>query len=180
LKELEAKMAEKKKIEEKIRQGSKDITEKDKIIASLTHSNHHQQQQKATKEEQASGTETERSKKLVYSKYTTGEMSRSFTSSAMTPMTLNLAAIASQDELHEQRWFDVRKMKKKGYVRLVTNKGDINLEIDCDFVPRTADNFMTLCERGYYEGTIFHRIIQGFMVNNFFSFASFALIVMIL
>ncbi|RHY62120.1 hypothetical protein DYB38_001208, partial [Aphanomyces astaci] len=36
---------------------------------------------------------------------------------------------------------------------------------DCDFVPRTCDNFLGLCAKGYYTGVIFHRIIQGFMMQ---------------
>jgi hypothetical protein len=56
-------------------------------------------------------------------------------------------------------------MKKKGLVRLDTNYGAINLEIDCDFVPQTADNFMSLCQAKYYDGVLFHRIISGFMMQ---------------
>lgn len=46
---------------------------------------------------------------------------------------------------------------KKGYVQLQTNLGNLNLEIHADFVPRTAENFLTLCARGAYDGLTFHR-----------------------
>jgi peptidyl-prolyl cis-trans isomerase-like protein 2 len=55
--------------------------------------------------------------------------------------------------------------KNKGYVSLVTNKGSINLKLHCDLVPRTCENFLSLCEKGYYNGTKFHRLIKNFMIQ---------------
>ena len=48
---------------------------------------------------------------------------------------------------------------------LHTNLGDLKLEILCEEVPRTAENFLALCASGYYTGTVFHRNIRGFMVQ---------------
>ncbi|XP_058223982.1 peptidyl-prolyl cis-trans isomerase CYP18-1 isoform X3 [Rhododendron vialii] len=50
-------------------------------------------------------------------------------------------------------------------VTLHTNLGDIKCEIACDEVPRAAENFLALCASGYYDGTIFHRNIKGFMIQ---------------
>ncbi|EEF50407.1 cyclophilin-10, putative [Ricinus communis] len=50
-------------------------------------------------------------------------------------------------------------------VTLHTNLGDIKCEIACDEVPKTAENFLALCASGYYDGTIFHRNIKGFMIQ---------------
>lgn len=50
--------------------------------------------------------------------------------------------------------------KKKGYVKLHTTHGDLNIELHCDITPRTCENFITLCERGYYNGVAFHRSIR--------------------
>ncbi|CAA6656264.1 unnamed protein product [Spirodela intermedia] len=50
-------------------------------------------------------------------------------------------------------------------VTLHTNLGDIKCEIACDEVPKTAENFLALCGSGYYDGTIFHRNIKGFMIQ---------------
>jgi len=50
-------------------------------------------------------------------------------------------------------------------VTLHTNHGDITLEIFADKVPKTAKNFVELAKRGYYTGTIFHRIISDFMIQ---------------
>ncbi|KAA8520535.1 hypothetical protein F0562_014791 [Nyssa sinensis] len=50
-------------------------------------------------------------------------------------------------------------------VTLHTNLGDIKCEISCDEAPKTAENFLALCASGYYDGTIFHRNIKGFMIQ---------------
>ena len=50
-------------------------------------------------------------------------------------------------------------------VTISTSAGDIHLELDADNAPITAANFLKLAEDGYYSGTIFHRIIDGFMVQ---------------
>jgi cyclophilin family peptidyl-prolyl cis-trans isomerase len=41
----------------------------------------------------------------------------------------------------------------------------VKLEIFCDSVPRTAFNFLALAASGYYDGTLFHRNVRGFMVQ---------------
>ena len=50
-------------------------------------------------------------------------------------------------------------------VTISTSAGDIHLELDADNAPITVANFLKLAEDGYYTGTIFHRIIEGFMVQ---------------
>ena len=52
-----------------------------------------------------------------------------------------------------------------GYVRFLTNFGALNLELYCDMVPKTCENFMKHCQNGYYDGTKFHRSIRNFMVS---------------
>merc|ERR1719155_94880 len=44
-----------------------------------------------------------------------------------------------------------------------TSMGDIKVELFLDRVPRTASNFIDLCQTGFYEGVHFHRVIPGFM-----------------
>lgn len=93
--------------------------------------------------------------KLVKSQYTTGAASRSFTSTSFDPVTKN-----------EYEYVKVEKNpKKKGYVQLHTTHGDLNIELHCDITPRTCENFITLCERGYYNGVAFHRNIRNFMIQ---------------
>ena len=48
---------------------------------------------------------------------------------------------------------------------LETDLGVIKFELFENEVPRTAENFRLLAERGYYNGTIFHRVINGFMIQ---------------
>ena len=50
-------------------------------------------------------------------------------------------------------------------VTLHTNLGDLKLEIFCDEVPKTAENFTALCASGYYNDTIFHRNIRGYTIS---------------
>ena len=46
-----------------------------------------------------------------------------------------------------------------------TNKGTIRVELLESDAPKTTENFITLAERGYYDGIIFHRVIKGFMIQ---------------
>lgn len=46
-----------------------------------------------------------------------------------------------------------------------TNLGDIKIELDFDNAPNTAKNFQQYVEDGFYNGTIFHRVIKGFMAQ---------------
>ncbi|KAJ9138619.1 Peptidyl-prolyl cis-trans isomerase [Pleurostoma richardsiae] len=50
-------------------------------------------------------------------------------------------------------------------VTLHTSQGDIKIEVFCESVPKTAENFLALCASGYYDGSPFHRLIPGFMVQ---------------
>lgn len=46
-----------------------------------------------------------------------------------------------------------------------TNKGAIKFELLESDAPKTTENFITLAQRGYYDGVIFHRVIKGFMIQ---------------
>ncbi|MGQ9425361.1 peptidylprolyl isomerase [Gilvimarinus sp. F26214L] len=50
-------------------------------------------------------------------------------------------------------------------ITLHTTLGDITLELDFEKAPKTAANFKQYAEDGFYNGTIFHRVIDGFMVQ---------------
>lgn len=50
-------------------------------------------------------------------------------------------------------------------VKLATNHGPIILELDPDAAPQTVANFLMYVRDGYYDGTIFHRVIAGFMIQ---------------
>ena len=50
-------------------------------------------------------------------------------------------------------------------VKLTTNHGDIVIELDADKAPETVKNFLAYVEAGHYDNTIFHRVINGFMIQ---------------
>jgi peptidyl-prolyl cis-trans isomerase B (cyclophilin B) len=50
-------------------------------------------------------------------------------------------------------------------IKLTTNHGDILIELDADKAPLTAANFEQYVRDGHYDGTLFHRVINGFMIQ---------------
>ena len=50
-------------------------------------------------------------------------------------------------------------------VRLATSAGDSVLELDRDKAPKTVDNFVQYVKAGHYNGTVFHRVIDNFMIQ---------------
>ena len=55
---------------------------------------------------------------------------------------------------------------KKTYTAVIhTEKGDIQIHLHADKTPRTVNNFVFLARQGFYDGTIFHRVIKDFMTQ---------------
>ena len=50
-------------------------------------------------------------------------------------------------------------------VKLETSMGDIVLDLDSEKAPKTVANFLSYVDAGHYDGTIFHRVIDGFMIQ---------------
>ena len=50
-------------------------------------------------------------------------------------------------------------------VELHTNKGVIRLRLDADKAPKSTENFLAYVRSGHFDGTIFHRVIDGFMIQ---------------
>lgn len=50
-------------------------------------------------------------------------------------------------------------------VRLATSLGDVVIELDAEKAPKTVDNFVKYVQAKHYDGLIFHRVIDGFMVQ---------------
>ncbi|MBS3936778.1 MAG: peptidyl-prolyl cis-trans isomerase [Sulfuritalea sp.] len=50
-------------------------------------------------------------------------------------------------------------------IKLTTSHGAITLELDAGKAPKTVANFIAYVEAGHYDGTIFHRVIDGFMIQ---------------
>ena len=50
-------------------------------------------------------------------------------------------------------------------IKLKTNHGDISLELDAEKAPLTVENFLQYVRDGFFKNTIFHRVIDGFMIQ---------------
>lgn len=88
-----------------------------------------------------------------------GLMAKSVTSTVMPVINSQLPALLN----HEQILYP--KVKKRGYISMSTSLGQINIELLCDRTPKTCHNFLQLSRRGYYDETIFHRLIKNFMIQ---------------
>ena len=63
-------------------------------------------------------------------------------------------------------YVDIVKSKHaKGLVLMLTSQGPMRVLVHCDLAPKTAENFIELCEHKSYDGLTFHRLIPGFMVQ---------------
>ncbi|CAM9697130.1 unnamed protein product, partial [Chrysoparadoxa australica] len=121
--------------------------------------------------DEAAGTLIWKRRKILVTDLQTGSnltanaVSGSFTSTATAVETKNVVRAATPAEIDETRWARLKKLKKKGYAQLQTTHGNLNLEIHCDMVPQTAENFIGLCLAGKYNGVTFHRSIKNFMIQ---------------
>ena len=109
-----------------------------------------------------SSSDVTKADKVNSASYSTGRVAASLTCTVMEIHTTMEAAKIDENEI---RWSRVIKKGKKGYVCLVSNMGRINIELFCDQVPRTCENFLKHCLTKYYSGTKFHRLIRNFMIQ---------------
>lgn len=58
-----------------------------------------------------------------------------------------------------------KKEAKMTRISIVTNRGTVIAELDSERAPLTVENFLSYVREGHYNGTIFHRVIEGFMVQ---------------
>ena len=57
-------------------------------------------------------------------------------------------------------------LSKTYRVTIKTDRGDIELELYPEHAPKTVNNFISLDERGFYDNRIFHRVIEGFVIQD--------------
>lgn len=50
-------------------------------------------------------------------------------------------------------------------VKLHTNQGDIIITLNAEKAPKSVENFVAYTKDGFYDGTVFHRVIDGFMIQ---------------
>lgn len=94
-------------------------------------------------------------------KHTTGRAAASLTSTGLTPYTGGEHALLSEEEY----MLKPKRVKIKGYARMQTNLGDLNVELHTEYAPKAVWNFVRLAQKGYYRGVSFHRNIKNFMVS---------------
>lgn len=74
--------------------------------------------------------------------------------------------ILANQILFPQQKKDKKKMVDSMTVAIIqTNMGTIELELFADKTPKTVENFVGLANKGYYNGVIFHRVIDNFMIQ---------------
>lgn len=93
--------------------------------------------------------------------HTNGQAAASFTSTGITPHTSGERALMSEEEY----MLKPRRVKNKGYARIQTSRGDINVELYPEYSPKAVWNFVQLSKQGYYKGVEFHRSIKNFMLQ---------------
>ncbi len=60
---------------------------------------------------------------------------------------------------------DTAAHAKTATATIETTDGTFVVTLFCDAAPKTCENFISLAEKGYYNGVIFHRVIKGFMIQ---------------
>ena len=73
--------------------------------------------------------------------------------------------VYEEDNLNDNDKIANDTEKNMTLVTIQTSLGEIKLELNDEKAPLTVENFKTIATSGYYEGTIFHRVINGFMVQ---------------
>lgn len=113
--------------------------------------------------------------KLVYAKMDEGENDMKKRAIAIAGLTLFLAACNTEEETSESGTgtgstgefpqLTEEVASNEALVDLNTSMGTIQIKLFPEHAPRTVENFLTLAEEGYYEGVIFHRVIENFMLQ---------------
>ncbi|WP_280771896.1 peptidylprolyl isomerase [Salipaludibacillus daqingensis] len=75
----------------------------------------------------------------------------------------NESASNDADDYYPQFTNDVAENEREAIIH--TNMGEIHIKLFPDAAPLAVENFLTLGEEGYYDGVIFHRVIENFMIQ---------------
>jgi peptidyl-prolyl cis-trans isomerase B (cyclophilin B) len=85
---------------------------------------------------------------------------------ATTNLTLLMLLIASAVFATEEKKQETSPMSSSSEVAIInTTEGEMVVEFWTDAAPNTVENFKKLARQGFYDGTIFHRIVKGFMIQ---------------
>ncbi|KAL8446351.1 hypothetical protein Emag_004758 [Eimeria magna] len=126
-----------------------------------------QQQNKGEKDENGATSNSEKASSDPgrHHLYTDHRMAAGFTSTVVVGRTHQVYRQLSEREQMLPIYALCKQQKMKSYVRMETSAGGLNLELYTHLTARTTDSFLRHCASGYYEGTIFHRLIPNFMVQ---------------
>src|SRR5687768_9964135 len=85
-------------------------------------------------------------------------------------ITLSLSAACGQTDKKEEKKTEPPKEEGKAVSTnevavIKTTEGEMTVEFWPEGAPKTVENFKTLAKKGFYDGTAFHRIIKGFMIQ---------------
>lgn len=83
---------------------------------------------------------------------------------AVLLMSLCTLSVVSANGMSTHKKGEVRNMQNP-IVTFQTNQGTFKAELFLDKAPKTAQNFIDLVKKGFYDGLIFHRVIDGFMIQ---------------
>lgn len=82
------------------------------------------------------------------------------------PKPKGLQQAQTNDELTQQNEEKMNEPAKEDiYVVMTTSLGEITIALDAQNAPVTVENFLSYVDKGYYNGTIFHRVISNFMIQ---------------
>ena len=70
-----------------------------------------------------------------------------------------------ETEVTNEQPESIKSPQKKYVAILTTSSGDITIELNSDQTPITVENFVNLSNKGFYDGTIFHRVMKDFMIQ---------------
>lgn len=85
--------------------------------------------------------------------------------STSTPQMEDGSYVSNQGSVENSSGVIINQDKKTHMVTLDTNYGKIVIETYDSDAPKTVNNFVTLAQKGYYNGLTFHRVINGFMIQ---------------
>ena len=80
-------------------------------------------------------------------------------------MDTNTLADVTQEETSVATDEPQEQERNTVMILMKTSKGDIKIELDPEKAPKTVENFLSYVEAGHYNGTIFHRVMDGFMIQ---------------
>lgn len=86
----------------------------------------------------------------------------SFALAAFAPALVSAAPAATSSNSTSE---GTKTMSTNPRVKLQTNQGDMVITLDAAKAPKSVENFLTYVKEGFYNGTVFHRVIDGFMIQ---------------